>query len=65
MRKQAKGFRIMDPTRQREIASQGGKKAHANKTAHQWTADEAREAGRKGGSVRKRRVASPDTRTAK
>jgi general stress protein YciG len=39
----------MDLSRQREIASQGGKAAHAQGRAHQFTADEARAAGRKGG----------------
>ena len=41
----------MDPARQRDIASKGGKAAHAKGTAHEWTADEARRAGRKGGEV--------------
>jgi uncharacterized protein len=39
----------MDPTRQREIASRGGRAAHEKGTAHQWSSDEARNAGRKGG----------------
>jgi general stress protein YciG len=41
----------MDPARQREIASKGGRAAHAKGTAHEWSADEARRAGRKGGEV--------------
>jgi len=41
----------MDPSRQRAIASKGGRAAHAKGTAHEWTSDEAREAGRKGGEV--------------
>jgi general stress protein YciG len=41
----------MDPTKQREIASKGGRAAHAKGTAHQFTSDEAREAGRKGGQA--------------
>jgi general stress protein YciG len=41
----------MDPARQRDIASKGGKAAHAKGTAHEWTAEEARRAGRKGGEV--------------
>lgn len=44
-----RGFAAMDPERQREIASAGGKAAHAKGTAHQWTSEEAREAGREGG----------------
>ena len=39
----------MDPTRQREIASKGGRAAHEKGTAHEWSSDEARNAGRKGG----------------
>jgi general stress protein YciG len=42
----------MSPEKQREIASKGGRVAHEKGAAHQWTADEAREAGRKGGSAR-------------
>jgi general stress protein YciG len=41
----------MDPSRQRAIASKGGKAAHEKGTAHEWSSDEAREAGRKGGEV--------------
>lgn len=44
-----RGFASMDPSRQREIASKGGKAAHDKGTAHEWTSEEAREAGRKGG----------------
>ena len=44
-----KGFASMDPSRQKLIASQGGKAAHAKGLAHEFTADEARDAGRKGG----------------
>ena len=44
-----RGFAAMDPSRQKEIASKGGRAAHAKGTAHEWSADEAREAGRKGG----------------
>lgn len=39
----------MDPARQREIASKGGRAAHEKGTAHEWSSNEAREAGRKGG----------------
>jgi general stress protein YciG len=39
----------MDRSKQREIASKGGKAAHQKGTAHEWTTAEAREAGRKGG----------------
>jgi len=41
----------MDPDKQRSIASKGGKAAHAKGTAHEFTSEEAREAGRRGGMV--------------
>jgi general stress protein YciG len=41
----------MDPAKQREIASKGGRAAHAKGTAHEFTSDEARVAGRKGGEA--------------
>jgi general stress protein YciG len=41
----------MDATKQREIASKGGRAAHAKGTAHEFTSDEARVAGRKGGEA--------------
>lgn len=44
-----RGFASMDREKQRQIASQGGKAAHAKGSAHEFTADEARAAGRKGG----------------
>jgi general stress protein YciG len=47
-----RGFASMDPIRQREIASVGGRAAHEQGTAHQFTSEEAREAGRKGGLAR-------------
>src|SRR5579863_10661668 len=46
-----RGFASMDRDRQREIASKVGRAAHAKGTAHEWTADEARVAGRKGGET--------------
>lgn len=36
----------MDPEKQREIASEGGKTAHEKGTAHEFTSEEAREAGK-------------------
>src|SRR3989344_7672236 len=47
--KEDRGFASMDRMKQREIASKGGKAAHQKGTAHEWTSEEAREAGRKGG----------------
>jgi hypothetical protein len=46
-----RGFAAMDQSKQREIASRGGKAAHAQGRAHEFTADEARAAGRKGGET--------------
>ena len=46
-----RGFASMDPSKQREIASKGGRAAHAKGTAHEFTSDEARVAGRKGGET--------------
>jgi general stress protein YciG len=40
-----RGFASMDPERQREIASEGGKAAHASGNAHEFTSEEARKAG--------------------
>lgn len=48
-KRSARGFAAMDTQKQREIASKGGKAAHAKGTAHEFTSEEAREAGRKGG----------------
>jgi general stress protein YciG len=50
-----RGFASMDRNKQREIASKGGKAAHQKGTAHEWTCEEAREAGRKGGMASHRR----------
>jgi general stress protein YciG len=50
-RKERRGFASMSPEKQREIASKGGRAAHQKGTAHEWTTDEARSAGRKGGQV--------------
>jgi general stress protein YciG len=57
--KEDRGFASMDRAKQREIASKGGKAAHQKGTAHEWTSEEARDAGRKGGiaSHRRRREA--------
>jgi hypothetical protein len=48
-RPRRRGFAAMDRDRVKEIASKGGKAAHAAGTAHQFSSDEARVAGRKGG----------------
>jgi len=58
--KEDRGFASMDRGKQREIASKGGKAAHQKGTAHEWTEEEAREAGRKGGMASHRRKLGPD-----
>jgi uncharacterized protein len=60
--KEDRGFASMDRLKQKEIASKGGKAAHQKGTAHEWTSEEAREAGRKGGmaSHRRRKELTPD-----
>ena len=47
-----RGFASLSVQRRREIASQGGRAAHAAGTAHQWTTEEARRAGSIGGSMK-------------
>jgi len=49
--KARRGFASMSSEKQREIASKGGRAAHAKGTAHEWSSGEARDAGRKGGMV--------------
>jgi uncharacterized protein len=51
-RKSNRGFAAMSPERQRQIASLGGRAAHQQGTAHEWSSEEARAAGRKGGQAR-------------
>ena len=51
VRKERRGFASMSAEKQREIASKGGRAAHEKGTAHEWTPDEARNAGRKGGQI--------------
>ncbi len=50
-----RGFASMSKEKKQEIASKGGKAAHALGTAHKWTSEEAQAAGRKGGSISRRR----------
>lgn len=50
-RKSLRGFAAMSPEKQKEIARKGGKAAHERGTAHEFTPEEARVAGRKGGEV--------------
>lgn len=46
-----RGFASMDEAKQREIASMGGRAAHESGNAHEFSSEEAREAGRKGGEA--------------
>jgi general stress protein YciG len=49
--KQDKGFRRLSPEQRRAIASKGGRTAHEKGTAHRFTEEEARAAGKKGGQI--------------
>ena len=53
--KKMQGFATMDPNDVKRLASLGGKAAHAQGVAHEFTPEEAREAGRKGGLAQQRR----------
>lgn len=55
MENRRRGFAAMSSKKQRKIAGKGGKAAHAKGVAHEWTIQEAREAGRMGGLVAQRR----------
>lgn len=60
MAKEDRGFASMDRSKQKEIARKGGKAAHMKGTAHEWSSEEARLAGRKGGMAsHKRRKPMP------
>jgi len=52
-----RGFASMDPAKQRAIAAEGGRAAHAQGVAHEFDSEEARAAGRKGGQARSHRSA--------
>ncbi len=49
-----RGFAAMDPAKQREIASKGGRAAHAKGVAHKYTSETGRKAGRIGGKISSR-----------
>jgi uncharacterized protein len=55
MAKSRRGFASMDPHKQQSIARLGGIASHQKGTAHEFTSEEAREAGRKGGEARARK----------
>lgn len=48
-----RGFAAMNPEKQKEIATKGGRTAHQQGVAHKWNSEEAREAGKKGGLSRR------------
>lgn len=50
--KQKRGLALSTPEQRKVIASMGGKAAHLSGRAHEFTSEEAREAGRKGGLAR-------------
>ncbi|MFL5773296.1 MAG: KGG domain-containing protein [Flavisolibacter sp.] len=54
-KKSVRGFAAMSQEKQREIARKGGRAAHEQGVAHQWTSQEAKEAGKKGGQARGKR----------
>ena len=57
-----RGFASMDAEKQRRIASKGGRAAHEKGTAHEFTPEEAREDGRKGGEARGRARSSKSSK---
>jgi len=57
IKKSVRGFAAMSQEKQREIARKGGRAAHEQGVAHQWTSQEAKEAGKKGGQARGKRSA--------
>jgi hypothetical protein len=58
------GFAAMDPERQRKLASLGGRTAQAKGTGHQWTRDEAKIAGAKGGKTPRRKRSAKKAKRA-
>lgn len=50
-KRKGRGFASMDDARRREIAAKGGRNAQAKGTAHRFTSETAREAGREGGKI--------------
>lgn len=44
-----RGFAALTPEARQRIASAGGKASHQSGQGHEWTTEEARAAGRKGG----------------
>lgn len=63
--KSRRGFAAMSPDTQRRIASEGGKASHASGRGHRFSADEARDAGRKGGLVSRRGKTTASVKSAR
>lgn len=61
--KKRRGFAAMDRSVVSEIARRGGKAAHAAGTAHEFTSEKAREAGRKGGRATHKNRVTPESET--
>jgi general stress protein YciG len=51
-----RGFASMPAHKRREISSKGGRASHAKGVAHEWTSEQAREAGHKGGTIAHQRT---------
>jgi general stress protein YciG len=58
------GFAAMTPEKRKELSARGGRAAHRAGTAHVWTQEEAKKAGRLGGKGRKKKVVDEDPGTA-
>ena len=59
-KKSIRGFAAMDAEKQKEIARKGGRAAHEQGVAHEWSSQEARDAGKKGGQARGRQNQSSE-----
>ena len=55
-----RGFAAMSLEDRRAIAANGGRRSHQLGRAHRWTREEARAAGKKGGSISRRRPREVD-----
>ena len=62
--RQPRGFAAMNPAKQREIASLGGRAAHQSGHAHEFTTEEARSAGKRRHQLREERVGAKPTPAA-
>lgn len=58
-RSSTRGFAGMDQEKQRQISAKGGRASHAKGTGHEFSSEEARAAGRKGGRASRGQRAQP------